>query len=123
MSCAAFILGAHLLTAHFGSNAHDLQSVTPGVYVQSACGPTAGAFRNSYGRASAYAGWTWTTDDGRFALTAGAVTGYPAAPVLPLLVPSTRLQLGEGLSARLALLPRQVKGRSVGLHLSIEREF
>lgn len=122
MSCAAIALGLHLATAHFSG--HGLDPIDPGVYVRTECGATAGAFRNSYGRLSTYAGWTWQTEGGLFALTAGAVTGYPAAKVMPLLVPSLRLEVVDGLDARLSFLPKPMKcGTSAGLHLSLEHRF
>lgn len=117
---AATIIGLHLATAHAGNSA--LETATPGAYVQLAGGATFGAFRNSYGRGSAYAGYTWRTEDGRFALTAGAVTGYPARRVLPLLTPSVQLPLAGGYAARLAWLPRQPQvGTAHGLHFALER--
>ena len=121
MSGAALVLGLHLLTAHVGET-DGMQTSTLGVYVQAANGATAGALRNSYGANSVYAGWSLSTASGRFALTAGAITGYQAARVLPLLVPSVRWSLGDGFSARASLLPKQLHGQaSAGLHLSIER--
>lgn len=116
------VLGLHLASWH---SAPSLESVNPGLYVRHESGFTAGAFRNSYRRESAYAGWTFETADRRFALTAGAVTGYPARRVLPLLVPSVRLGLTERVAARLAYLPKPPTdfGSSHSLHLSVERQF
>jgi hypothetical protein len=114
-------IGLHIATAHFGA---DLKAATPGVYIRTEAGFTAGAYRNSYSRTSAYAGWTWQTEDKRFALTAGAVTGYPAAKVMPLIVPSVRFEVAHGIAARIAFIPKPAKhGRAAGLHLALEREF
>jgi hypothetical protein len=119
------VLGLHLATAHFGQPADEhLQGVTPGVYLRSAAGLTVGAYRNSYGSGSAYAGWTWSTADGRWSITAGAVTGYPRATLSALLVPSVRLPLADlapGWAARIAYLPKPHSDGAHGLHLSLER--
>lgn len=117
-----FILGVHLATVHIGG--HDLEPINPGVYVRTESGLTAGVYRNSYGQISTYAGLTLQTDGGRFALTAGAVTGYPAAKVMPLLAASVRVPITDTVAARISLLPKPLKGgTAVGVHLSIERSF
>lgn len=121
------LIGLHLATAHFGApaDAH-LQSQTPGIYLRTAAGLTLGHYRNSHGLPSTYAGWTWSTADGRWAITAGAVTGYPRARVSPLLVPSARLPLGEGRrdwALRIAYLPKPHSDGAQGLHLSLEHAF
>ncbi|MEY5099137.1 MAG: hypothetical protein RJA36_1856 [Pseudomonadota bacterium] len=122
------VIGLHLATAHFNAPADaNLQAATPGIYMRSAAGLTLGAYRNSHARLSTYAAWTWTTQDQRWAITAGAVTGYPRASVYPLLVPSLRLPIktlsGQrtGWAARLAYLPKPHSDGAQGLHLSVER--
>lgn len=67
------ILGIHLLTAH---SMPGYETVTPGIYTRHESGFSAGTYRNSIGRQSTYAGWTFETEDKRWALTVGAVTGY-----------------------------------------------
>jgi hypothetical protein len=119
------VLGLHLATAH---SAPGFETATPGIYLRAESGFTAGAYRNSNGRGSAYLAWTWETGDflgqRRFALTVGAVTGYEAQPVMPLLVPSVRIGLGEQLSMRLAFIPKPpARGSAYGLSLSLEQEF
>lgn len=115
------VLGLHLFTAHLGG--HGLEAVNPGVYVRTEDGLTAGVFRNSYCRTSAYAGLTLETADRRFALTVGGVTGYRTAKVMPLAVPSVRLPITGDLAARLSFVPKLLKGGYAGLHLSVERSF
>lgn len=118
------VIGLHLATAHFGQPANtQLQSATPGVYLRSAAGLTVGAYRNSHDKGSVYAAWTLSTDDGRWSITAGAVTGYPRARVAPLVVPSLRLPLGDnsGWAIRFAYLPKPHSDGAHGLHLSLER--
>lgn len=115
----SWILGLHLLTAHVSPG---YETFTPGAYVRHESGFTAGAYRNSIGRNSAYAGWTLETDDKRFAITAGAVTGYDrkceagmctghAGKIAPLLIPS--MKLGP---ARLAVVPY----KRPAVHLAVE---
>lgn len=114
------VVGLHLASAHSRGG---YEAATVGMYVQHD-GLTAGVLRNSYGRMSAYAGWTLQTADARWAVTVGAVTGYPARRVSLLVAPSVRLPLAEGWAARLAYLPKPPQvGSSAALHLSIERAF
>lgn len=125
IATAGLVLGVHLASLH---SAGGLQSANPGLYLRTESGFTAGVLRNSYSRTSAYAGWTFETQDKRFALTVGGVTGYPAKPVLPLLVPSMRIGLSEwqpGAALRLSYLPKPPAdfGRSHSLHFSLERGF
>lgn len=124
MTTAGLVLGIHLATAHSSGG---MQGFNPGLYLRQDSGLTVGAYRNSYGRASAYAGWTFETADKRFALTVGAVSGYPAAPLMPVVVPSVRFALGQASgegawAVRVSLLPKPPKeGSAAGVHLSIER--
>lgn len=121
----ALILGLHLATAHFGApaNAH-FQNVNPGIYLRTEQGLTLGAYRNSNNRHSNYVAWTWSTADGRWSITAGAVTGYPRYPVSPLLVPSVRIPFSNvpgGWAARIAYLPKPHNRGASGMHFSVER--
>lgn len=113
--------GAHALSLHTQPG---FESVTPGLYVQSPSGWAGGVLRNSLGRTSVYLGRSWQSTDGRWSLTAGGISGYPAARVLPLLVPSARVDLGAGHALRLSVIPRPPgKGGAAALHLSLERSF
>lgn len=117
MSADAWTLGLHLLSAHVQPG---YEAATVGVYAQAPGGLTVGALRNSERRLSFYAGRTWQTDDGRWALTAGGITGYRSARLAPLLVPSVRLQLGAGAAARISLIPKPRAGGSSAAHISLE---
>lgn len=122
----AFTFGVHLATAHFGGN--DLQPLTPGAYVRVDSGPvqglTGGAYRNSYDRTSGYIGWSVETADRCFAVTLGAVTGYSAARVMPLVVPSARIPIAAGLALRIAYIPKPLKeGHAPALHVATEFDF
>lgn len=113
-------LGLHLLSAHAQPG---YETATVGVYAQAPGGLTVGALRNSERRLSVYAGQTWHTADGRWALTAGVITGYRSARVTPLLVPSVRLPLGPAATVRLGLIPKPRDGGSSALHVSVETRF
>lgn len=96
--------GANLVTAHTGGG---YRWDTPGLYVRRDDGLTLGALRNSLGRTSLHLSQTW--EHGPWAVQAGAITGYPMAPVLPLLTGSVlvgnhhRLILIPGPRSRMAL--------------------
>lgn len=123
----AWVIGLHLLSLH-SPNCHDTRwscepynNVNAGIYARAPSGLTFGAYRNSYGRPSAYAGWTFETDSKRFALSVAVASGYPARPINPLVVPSVRFDLAGQWSLRLSGGPRiDSKGATV-VHASIER--
>jgi len=117
------VLGAHLFTTHVGC-ASNCRYNTPGIYLKQENGMTLGVYNNTFGRTSAYAAWTFETADGRFALTAGGVTGYLTAKVMPLISPSVKFDLGNRVSLRLVFLPRApIHGGVNGLHMALEHSF
>jgi hypothetical protein len=125
----AWIVGLHLWSSHFGA-CYDLigeckpyESATVGIYAKAPGGFTFGAYRNSYGKPSAYAGWTFETKDRRFALVVAGITGYDRATVVPAVVPSVRFYLGGHTALRIAGLPRFEKGGASVLHFALERSF
>lgn len=114
-------IGAHLGSWH---SEPGYNNANPGLYLRTAGGWTAGFYRNSEWRTSAYAGWTASTEVAgpvRAELTLGLITGYRAAPVLPLLAPSLRIGGDTGPALRLTLLPKvhPKQGAHVA-HLSTE---
>lgn len=113
LPASATTVGVHVATYHLNRDA-GFNEINPGLYVQH-IGWTAGAYRNSIRRVSAYAGYTFTRVGGTPAdLTVGAVSGYLPAPVIPMLVPSIKLK-----NMRLGiLLPFEKKGG--GLHVALE---
>lgn len=116
---ASIVIGLHVTTAHFdAAPGATLQDRNPGVYVRADSGLTLGAYRNSIGRDSVHAGWTWETSDRRWALTAGVVSGYDLSRVGPLLVPSVRLG-----PVRLSYLAKARRDGSQGVHLSLEKQL
>lgn len=121
---AGWLIGLQLVSAHYGSGASSLEWATPGVYVRAPIGATASVYRNSEGRASVLAGWTWRWCDGAVAITAGAVTGYSMGRVLPVVIPSVRIQLADGAALRVSLVPPIKEPAITGaVTLSIEMEI
>lgn len=118
MNLAEIIIGVHLLSGH---SAGGFESVTPGIYAVTPEGTTAGILRNSEKRLSLYVGKTYETEDRRWALTVGGITGYTSTPLVPLAVPSFRLKVSDQAAWRLSFLPRAPKvGTSAAVHLSLE---
>lgn len=99
-SCAALAaVGLHLMSWHPQDHNGELESVTPGAYARAECEllggqPQLGAFDNSLGWPSVYAGLQFELD--RHAVftpfvLVGGITGYTDEPVLPLLHVGLRL--------------------------------
>lgn len=124
-----WIIGLHLWSTHFGAcydidkHCRRYESATTGIYARAPNGGTFGAFTNSYGNPSAYAGWTFETKDRRFALLVAGVTGYERAAVLPLVVPSVRFEIAQRTALRVAGLPRFEKQGASVVHLALEKDF
>lgn len=116
---APAVLGLHLATVHSASG---FCNVNPGAYAVWAGGFTVGAYRNSEcAKVSAYTGWTWQTEGRlRAGVTAGLITGYRRAPVMPLLVPSLSFDLSPSTTVRLSFVPKIEKGGANALHFSLE---
>ena len=113
------IIGVHTLSLH---SAPGFNGVNPGLYVETPDGWTAGAYYNSERRWSVYGGKTLPVT-GPIDLTIGAVSGYKAAPLFPLVVPSLRFPLRDGFTLRLALIPKVSHGGAFALHAMIEKRF
>lgn len=112
-AASACTLGAHLATYHFDRSAH-YNEFNPGAYV--ICdGYTAGTYYSSERTHAYYAGYT--LQSGPWALTLGAVAGYPRG-TLPMAVPSVRVAE----HVRVAFLPPLPgAGKNTGgLHLMAE---
>ena len=143
------IIGLHLVTAHVPH--HEYRDFTPGIYVQTEAGLTAGIIpENSIVRPSAYIGWTWNIT-GPLDITAGAIYGYQRRPVkcmqawvgtttmtlgevcgtspgspgalAPFLNPSARLPTFWGITPRLTLIPPWAGANATAISLSIEHHF
>lgn len=126
MSLEPWIVGLHMISWHW-PGCHDIDrrcepyhNANVGVYARAPSGLTFGGFTNSYGRASAYGGWTFESPSKRFALTTALASGYPNRPVQVMVVPSVRFELRRGLWLRAAGGPRvDSKGAAV-LHMTLE---
>lgn len=113
---SAGTIGLHVASQHFPEKNYN--NLNPGMYYRTDDGWTAGFYRNSLRRDSAYAGYTWKF--GQLDVTTAAVTGY-THKVQPLLVPSLSLFTYKGVTPRLAYIPRVEKriGSHV-VHLMVE---
>lgn len=150
MILAALTLGVHLASVHVPAR-DGQQNVNPGIYLRTEDGLTAGLYRNTLSRTSAYLGLT--ADAGPFSLTAGLISGYQTkrrgatcaeakvtvrrdigqcwidegysrGAVTPFLAPSVRLPLADQWAGRLTYLPSiGDTNRSSAVHFSIERTF
>ncbi len=109
-------IGLHVASHH--APAKNYNNSNPGIYYRNDEGWTAGAYRNSLRKDSVYAGYTWKF--GALDVTTAGVTGY-FDKVQPLLVPSISLFTYQGITPRIAYIPRVEKkiGAHV-LHLMIE---
>lgn len=105
-------LGVNLVTAH---TTPGYRVWTPGLYLRSDAGLTAGILRNSEGSWGVHAGKMWHTQAMGLPidLQAGLITGYKRAPVLPLATAS--ILLGD--HHRLIAIPGP---RCLALHYAYE---
>ena len=88
------------------------KSFTPGALVEMDCGIVAGAFMNSQGDLSALLSYSLEHDAGRvrYDLLVGAVYGYEAMPLAPMLTPGISVELTDQLSVRFGYLPGGYRG-------------
>ena len=101
---------------------HPYENRNVGLYVR-AGDWVVGGYRNSFHRDTGYAARVFETENRRWAITVGAATGYPTARVMPLVVPSVRIPLGD-LAARVSVIPKPPKhAGTMAVHLSIEKEL
>jgi hypothetical protein len=115
---APAVVGLHVATLHSSRGWCD---ANPGLYARWSGGFTAGTYRNSECRPSAYAGWAWQTEGAvRAGVLVGVVTGYKAHAVLPLLLPSVAFDLTQSTTARLTYIPKVQKRGAHALHFSLE---
>lgn len=113
---SAGTLGLHLGSHHMPAKHYN--NTNPGLYYRTDEGWTAGIYRNSLSRTSAYAGYTWKY--GHLDVTTAVVTGY-FHKVQPLLVPSVSLFTWHGVTPRVAYIPRvEKKIGSHVVHLMVE---
>lgn len=117
-------MGLHLHSVHDNKKFCDS---TPGAYVKLTNGFTLGMYKNSEcANYSVYAGVTFERnvfENVSVGLTAGVVTGYALAPVIPLLVPSVAVQLNNKVALRFTFAPKIADGGANAVNFAIERRF
>jgi hypothetical protein len=120
-------IGLHIGSRHSAPGFNDRN---PGVYARWADaqgdGFAAGTYLNSERAQSLWAGYAWSWRMQALpisaGLTAGAVSGYRTAKLLPLALPSAALHFGNT-AARLSYIPKVEKRGAAALHFSIEYSF
>jgi len=112
VECRAQTIGVDTVTAHATGG---YRWYTPGLYIRTADGITAGILRNSEGDISAHISQSWRVQPLGIPLdlTAGAISGYRRAPLLPLATASVLL----GQHHRVVWIPGK---RGGALHLAVE---
>jgi hypothetical protein len=118
--CCIAAIGLHVASHH---SKPGFNNFNPGIYVETTDGYTAGTYDNSESHQSYYAGRTFEAQvlpHASVAVTVGAITGYRAAPVLPLVVPTLRIPLADKVSTRFAFIPRVEKKGAAAVHLMLE---
>jgi hypothetical protein len=120
-------IGLHIGSRHSapGYNDHNL-----GIYARWANaqgdGFAAGTYLNSQRATSVWAGYAWSWRMQALPLSAGlivgGVSGYRAAKIMPMALPSAALHWGNT-AARLSYVPRVEKSGAAALHLSLEYTF
>ena len=120
---SAQTIGLHTVSVHEHAG---MNNTNQGLYIRLDNGLTAGFYRNSYRQQSAYLAWTFETDQWHglsAAVSVGGVSGYPAAKVMALIVPSVAYHVGES-AVRVGIVPRPPKtGAAAALHLMFEHHF
>ena len=116
-------IGVHIASQH---SEKGFNNVNPGVYVVHS-GYTIGTYYNSEYRQSYYAGYTFEgklSGPINYGITVGAITGYAAGKVTPMVVPS--ISYNDGLfggSTRLSFVPKIQRNGAHAVHLSYEWSF
>lgn len=121
-------MGVHIGSHHFP--AQQWNNSNPGVYLKAdVAGPAylsgsyvLGTYYNSERNQSAYLARVYPLFR-NVDVAVGVISGYKRAAVLPLVVPSVRLDLWDNWVGRLSVLPKVEKSGSWVAHLSVERNF
>lgn len=119
MILTSLIISVHLLSLH---DTPGFNSVTPGFSIREpATGLTIGALKNSEGRDSVFMGKLM--EHKNYGLFVGVISGYKYAPVLPMIVPSYKINIGQDIDIRFSYLAKiNAQGANV-FHFSIEKKF
>lgn len=126
-------VGAHLASWHSNRTAcasrwlKKCQQANPGLWVETAGGWVFGGYANSLERTTYYAGRSfWRAERGRFSVELVGVlaTGYDAAPIVPLVTPVGRVEIGRGYGLTVGYLPRIGKANPTHVfHFGISRRL
>lgn len=125
MNCLAIaVIGLHLVSWHDepGYNNHN-----PGVYVKSECGLTAGVYKNSVRKTTAYIGYTYDPPKLPFWASVAVATGYHSETrmrLTPIAMIGIKSPQYEGFRFRLGYIPKISGVNNVNVvHLMIEKAF
>lgn len=121
-------VGVHVGSHHFPSQSWN--NSNPGLYLMADVkGPAwitgayaVGTYYNSERKQSAYVARVFNVY-GPIDVAVGVISGYSRSPVLPLVVPSVRLDIGDNWAGRVHFLPKVEKSGSYVVHFSVERKF
>lgn len=112
-----------MMSYHF-DRSKDFNEQNVGLGYMSENGLLGGVYNNSYNKPSVYAGKNFSYPlNGLLSagVTVGGVTGYPAAPVLPMIVPELSANLGDDTKLALMLEPPLGNKTKGALALQIRR--
>lgn len=119
-SAQAQTIGVHTVTVHYEK---DMNGANPGIYYIGKSGFTTGAYFNSVRHMTAYAGWTWETENRTWAMSASLATGYEhhnsdvgGWRLTPMFSPSYRKEFSL-VNVRVSLPCLK------GVHLSLEKDL
>jgi hypothetical protein len=110
------IFGTHVASAHKGGG---FQAANPGFYLRTEGNFQAGAFANSVGRTSAYAGYFVGAHDAPLNLMLGMATGYKKRYTVAI-VPTASLDLTERARLRFWLIVNPANPKGSAAHVSLE---
>lgn len=131
-------IGLHAFSHHTAPSAclpadgNRCRDFTPGLFYRAlrpGLDPVAGYYRNSLRRPTFYYGFVatpWTSADERWSFEFAAVlaSGYPAASLVPLVLPGLRRDLGGGWAAAVAVLPYvPEQSETFVFHFTVSRRF
>lgn len=125
MNCLAIAaIGLHLVSWH---DEPGYNNVNPGVYVESQCGFTLGAYKNSIRELSVYAAYTYDPKKLPVWATVGVVTGYKRETnmgITPIAMVGVKTPEVQGYRLRVGWIPKVGGVNNVNVvHLMIEKRF
>lgn len=119
LSAPIVAVGLHLGSIHSTNTFND---INPGIYVKNQKGLTAGTYYNSERKQSFYGGWTWSPHK-NIDVTFGAITGYKAAKVQPLVLPTVHFEVMRDVRMRVGYVPKIHSDGAHAIHFMVEHTF